>query len=93
MKKVTEEGTASTVFKDFFINIAGKTGTAEVSRGSNTGVFVAFAPYDDPQIAIAIVIEHGTAGYLAAPVAKAVFEEYFQNDGINDLYTVKTLNK
>ena len=93
MKKVTEEGTASAVFKDFFIKIAGKTGTAEVSRGSNTGVFVAFAPYDDPQIAIAIVIEHGTAGYLAAPVAKAVFEEYFQNDGINDLYTVKTLNK
>ena len=93
MNKVTQEGTASGVFKDFFIDIAGKTGTAEVNKGSNTGVFVAFAPYDNPQIAIAIVIEHGTAGYLAAPVAKAVFEEYFDGEGINDYYTVKQLNK
>ncbi len=93
MNKVTQEGTASSVFKDFFIDIAGKTGTAEVNKGSNTGVFVAFAPYDNPKIAIAIVIEHGTAGYLAAPVAKAVFEEYFSGDGISDYYSVKQLNK
>ncbi len=93
MQKVTEEGTASNVFKDFPIKVAGKTGTAEVSKGSNNGIFVAFAPYDNPQIAIAIVIEHGTGGYLAAPVAKAVFEEYFKTSDFEDLLTVKTLLK
>ncbi len=93
MQKVAEEGTASNVFQDFFIKVAGKTGTAEVSKGSNNGIFVAFAPYDKPQIAIAIVIEHGTGGYLAAPVAKAVFEEYFKSSSFDDLLTVKTLLK
>ncbi|MBQ2897351.1 MAG: penicillin-binding protein 2 [Clostridia bacterium] len=93
MKKVAEEGTASNVFEDFFVEIAGKTGTAEVSRGSNNGIFVAFAPYDNPQIAVAIVIEHGTGGYLAAPIAKAMFTQYFSNKEISDLYSVNTLNR
>ena len=93
MEKVAQEGTASSVFEDFFIDIAGKTGTAEVSRGSNNGIFVAYAPAKNPQIAIAIVIEHGTGGYLAAPIAKAVFEEYFTDKEIVDLYTLNTLNR
>ena len=91
MKRVADEGTASSVFGDFFIEVGGKTGTAEVSKGSNNGIFVAFAPYDNPKIAIAIVIEHGTGGYLAAPVAKAVFEEYFGDKNIDDSYKVKVL--
>ena len=86
-----DEGTASNVFEDFFIEVGGKTGTAEVSKGSNNGLFVAFAPYDNPQIAVAVVIEHGTGGYLAAPVAKAVFEEYFSEKSIDDIYEVKKL--
>ena len=93
MKKVAEEGTASNVFEDFFIEVAGKTGTAEVSKGSNNGIFVTFAPYDDPQIAIAIVIEHGTGGYLAAPIAKAMYTQYFENKDITDLYTINSLNR
>lgn len=91
MRRVADEGTASSVFSDFFIEVAGKTGTAEVSRGSNNGIFVAFAPYDNPQIAVAVVIEHGTGGYLAAPVAKAVFEEYFGEKIVDDIYEVKKL--
>lgn len=93
MKKVAEEGTASNVFDGFFVEVGGKTGTAEVSKGSNNGIFVAFAPYDNPQIAVAIVIEHGTGGYLAAPIAKAMFTEYFTNQEISDLYTVNELNR
>ena len=93
MKKVAEEGTASNVFEDFFVDVAGKTGTAEVSKGSNNGIFVAFAPYDNPQIAVAVVIEHGTGGYLAAPIAKAIFTQYFSNLEISDLYSVNTLNR
>lgn len=92
MRRVTDEGgTASSVFSDFFINVAGKTGTAEVSKGSNNGIFVAFAPYESPKLAIAVVIEHGTGGYLAAPVAKAVFEEYFKDKEIEDKYATKVL--
>ena len=91
MKRVAEEGTASSVFGDFFIEVGGKTGTAEVSKGSNNGIFVAFAPYDEPKIAVAVVIEHGTGGYLAAPVAKAAFEEYFGEKSIEDSYKVKVL--
>ena len=57
---------------------AGKTGTAQTSTsGISNGVFVAFAPYDDPQIAVAVVIENGYHGYWGAAVAKAIFDEYF----------------
>lgn len=91
MRKVAEDGTASSVFADFFVDVAGKTGTAEVSKGSNNGIFVAFAPYDEPKIAIAVVVEHGTGGYLAAPVAKAVFEKYFTVNDIKDSYDIKIL--
>jgi len=79
-------GTAYSLFKDFppEIKVAAKTGTAQTGRvGDNKnkefhGVFVAFAPYDDPQIAFAGVVEYGESGYgSAGKVAKAVFEEYF----------------
>ncbi len=93
MEKVAEEGTASDVFGKFPIKIAGKTGTAEVPKGSSNALFVAYAPADNPQIAIAIVIEHGAGGYLAAPVARAVFEKYFQHDDIVDFKVVNTLTK
>ena len=58
MRSVTEDGTASNVFQDFPIAVGGKTGTAEVP-GTNNGLFVAFAPYDNPKIAISVVVEHG----------------------------------
>lgn len=82
MKSVTEDGTASSVFADFGISIGGKTGTAEVSNGSPNGIFVAFAPFEDPQIAIAIVIEHGSHGISAAPVAKRIIEKYFSGNTV-----------
>jgi penicillin-binding protein 2 len=64
--------------------VGAKTGTAQTGRvGDNKskefhGVFVAFAPYDDPQIAFAGLVEYGESGSgSAGKVAKAVFEEYF----------------
>lgn len=77
MKKVTEDGTASSVFRNYPISVAGKTGTAQISSGSSNGVFVAFAPVEDPQIAIAIVIEHGAHGNWAAPIAIDIMNTYF----------------
>lgn len=92
MKKVTEDGTASSVFRNYPISVAGKTGTAQVSSGSSNGVFVAFAPVEDPQIAIAIVIEHGAHGNWAAPIAVDIMDAYFaKNIEENSIVTPYTL--
>ncbi|MBO5407798.1 MAG: hypothetical protein J6A61_00100 [Clostridia bacterium] len=79
MRSVTEDGTASNVFQDFPIPVGGKTGTAEVP-GTNNGLFVAFAPYDNPKIAISVVVEHSAHGNSIAPIARDVIEEYFKNE-------------
>lgn len=77
MLAVTEDGTASKVFEDYPIRVGGKTGSAQVARGSDNGVFTGFAPYDNPEIAIAIVVEHGNSGSDVAPIAKAIMDAYF----------------
>jgi len=72
-------GTASSIFANFPISVAAKTGTAEWDvRKDPHGWFVAFAPYEDPEIAVAVFIEQaGSGGTTGGPVAKAIFEEYF----------------
>ena len=87
MESVTGDagGTAYGTFANFPIKIAGKTGTAQVREyNKNTGKkksdnawFVGFAPYDDPKIAVAVIIESGGHGGYTAPVARDIFAEYF----------------
>lgn len=78
MYGVVDEGSASGIFKDYPIGIGGKTGTAQVGKNkSDNALFVAFAPFDDPQIAVAVVIEKGEKGVNAAYVARDIFDEYF----------------
>lgn len=79
MLSVTSEtgGTSYILFKNSSIQVAGKTGTSQVSNGSNDGIFVGFAPYDDPQIAVVAVIGHGGEGTYTANVVKPIMEEYF----------------
>lgn len=79
MLRVTEEGTARATFANYPIKVAGKTGTAQSSSGVDNAVFIGFAPYDKPEIAISIVIEHGLHGSSIAPVAKSIFDAYFYN--------------
>ncbi len=74
------EGTASNVFKDYPVAVCSKTGSAQVSTGVANGVFVAYAPYDNPQIAVAVVVENAGSGNAIAPVARDIFDQYF---GIN----------
>lgn len=92
MLSVTEDGTASNTFRDFEIAVGGKTGTAEVT-GTNNALFVAFAPFENPEIAISVVVEHGAHGNTIAPVAKEIIEEYFLNStmDISDNYNKFTL--
>ncbi len=72
-------------FRDFPIEIAGKTGTAQVARrGSGIpphGVFVSYAPYDDPEIAVAVLLEHGESGASgSSPVAREIKDYYFREE-------------
>lgn len=67
------------------VRVAGKTGTAENENGPPHAWFVGFAPIDNPQIALAVVVESGgevgeaaTGGSVAAPVARAVFEYWLE---------------
>ncbi len=60
----------------FPLQIAGKTGTAE-NAGSDHANFICYAPYDNPQIAIAVMVEHGAKSYVAVNVAKKIMTEYF----------------
>ncbi len=71
------EGTAANVFANYPVNIGCKTGTASVSKGTANGIFVAFAPFEDPEIAVSVVVEHGAHGNSIAPIAKKIFDQYF----------------
>ncbi len=77
MKKVVDEGSASSIFEGYGVRVGGKTGTAQLGKGANNAVFIAFAPFDKPEIAIAVVLEHGVRGTNAGRVARDVFDAYF----------------
>ncbi len=89
MLQVTETGTAVATFRNYPIKVAGKTGTADTYNKTNA-MFIAFAPYDDPQIAIAIAVENGGHGSAIAPVAKEIFDAYFFTS--DEAYSEQELN-
>ncbi len=71
-------GTAFKYFGDYPVKVASKTGTPENAGTKSDGcVFICYAPANDPEIAIAIVIEEGYQGYHAAPIAKEMLDAYF----------------
>ena len=55
----------------------------DLSHTANNAVFICYAPYDDPQVAIAVVVERGSAGANIAPIARELLDAYF---------TVKTVD-
>ncbi len=77
MRSVCTEGTASSYFANYGVAVAGKTGTAENPGHSDNVVFIGYAPYDDPEIAIAVVLEYGASGTYSQSVAKDIFDAYF----------------
>ncbi len=78
MRGVTSEsgGTAYSTFRNFEIEVGGKTGSAQTGNGTN-GWFVGFAPFDDPEIAVVVLVENGGHGGYTAEVAKKIIAEYF----------------
>ncbi|MDR1891576.1 MAG: hypothetical protein LBQ48_00980 [Oscillospiraceae bacterium] len=79
MLRVTDDntGTAHPTFKNYPIKIGGKTGTAQVTNGIANGIFIVFAPYENPEIAISVVVEHGGYGADIAPIALDIMNQYF----------------
>ncbi len=78
MGMVTGEGSAARYFRDLPVKVGAKTGTAQVSRNSEAhAILVAFAPYEDPEIAISIVVEHGGSGTLVSAIAADIIDYYF----------------
>jgi penicillin-binding protein 2 len=78
MRRATHatNGTSYSYLGDYPITVGSKTGTPQTKEFPNS-TFICFAPLEDPQIAIAVVIEKGWHGYTGAPVARAVLDAYF----------------
>jgi penicillin-binding protein 2 len=79
-------GTFASVFGNYKYQVAGKTGTAETGiSGEENSLFVGYAPYDNPTVAIAIIIpdnEHNSHSYNSVgPIAKSMMDAYFHLDG------------
>ena len=75
MRDLVVSGSVAYYFKDCVVDAAAKTGTAQTGGKVSNGVFVAFAPYDDPQIALAVVIEKGGSGGALASTAVTVLKK------------------
>ena len=76
----TVGGSSYSIFGNYPVKVACKTGTVQSdSDSSNNGVFVCYAPADDPEIAVAIVIEKGKSGAQIQTIAKDILDYYFGN--------------
>jgi len=77
LRDVTRDGTAS-FFASLGVDVAGKTGTAENPMGRDHGLFIAYAPYEEPEIVFACVVEQGGyGGVAAAPIVYDGMRAYF----------------
>jgi len=83
MYDLTTTGSLSYYFKDCIVPAGAKTGTAQLGENTtNNGMFVCFAPYDDPEIAVAVAIEKGGSGSALASTAVKILNAYFSADEI-----------
>lgn len=81
MKAVTEDGTAAELLADYEIGVGGKTGTADTTDDATANaLFIAFAPYDEPEIGVAIIGERCGYGSYMVQVARDIFDCYFKSD-------------
>ena len=77
MLSVTEDGTGRATLGNYPIKVGGKTGTSQVQGKVDHSVFVAFAPFDNPEIAISVVLEHADSTFSAGTVVKNMLDAYF----------------
>lgn len=76
-------------FQGFDIPVAGKTGTAQQTGHANHGLFVGYAPYDDPEITIAVRIANGYSSHNAATAARNIISYYYKETSMKDIKEMK----
>lgn len=84
MYAVSQTATMQQMAGGFPISMGCKTGTAE-NAGSDHNVFICFAPYDDPEVALCVLFEHGGRGYLPQMSACDILEAYFYGSDVDDI--------
>lgn len=91
MGLMASEGSVASYFKDLPVKVGAKTGTAQVgsSTAEANAVFVCFAPYDDPEIAISIVVERGGSGTELGAIAADILSAYFGSENTNETVTTE----
>lgn len=100
MSEVTAEGgTAATTFADYPIKVGGKTGSAEMTEvrdgvqiNYTNGLFVAFAPFDDPELVVCVVGEGAGHGSSVAPVVRDIMDAYFAGAGTDTVAVMEAEN-
>ncbi len=92
MLSVTVDGTGRTALGDYPIKIGGKTGTSQINGGADHTTFIVFAPYENPEIAISVVLEHGSSTNSAGTLIRELLDAYFysKKGSVSDtpIYTV-----
>ena len=83
MLSVTVDGTGQAALGDYPIKIGGKTGTAQVEGKADHSTFILFAPYDNPKIAISVVLEHGASSYASGNLVRQILDSYFVSSDEN----------
>ncbi len=84
MLSVTEEGTGRLALSDYPIKVGGKTGTSQVTNAPDHSVFIAYAPFDNPQIAVSVVLENGQMGSTAGTIVRDILDAYFFSEASAD---------
>ena len=80
MLSVTEDGTGRATLSTYPIKVGGKTGTSQVNNKADHSLFVVFAPFDNPEIAVAVVLENGASTAGAGGIVKEILDAYFFSD-------------
>ena len=95
MLALTSDGSVSRYFQNLGVKVGAKTGSAQISAQSESNaVFVCFAPFDKPEIAMAIVVEHGGSGSELGAMAADILSYYFSaKDSQDEVPTENTLTR
>lgn len=81
MLSVTVDGTGRAALGDYQIKVGGKTGTSQVNGKADHSTFIVFAPFDKPEIAVSVVLEHGNSGYSSGTLVRQILDAYFSASG------------
>lgn len=85
-----ENSSIKPLYKDLEVKVGGKTGTAQESKTKpDHALFVSYAPFDDPEISVVVVIPNGYTSGNAAELARNVYKYYYKEDGYKEMLTGK----